>query len=71
MHPTHHTTHYTKHIPHYTPHTIQHLTQSKAQATSTPLDSFKKTSPEPYPEDLTFDPHKGVDEDYEGPETEI
>jgi len=45
---------------------LEMMRLSKAQA-----DSFKKTSPEPYPEDLTYDPHKGVDEDYEGPETEI
>ena len=37
------------------------------QASSAPLD---RTSPLRL-EDLTFDPHKGVDEDYEGPETEI
>jgi len=67
--PPYHTLYQTPyHITHHTPYCTS---QSKAQATSTPFDSFKKTSPEPYPEDLTFDPHKGVDEDYEGPETEI
>jgi len=47
-------------------HTHTH-TYTQEQASSAPLD---RTSPLRL-EDLTFDPHKGVDEDYEGPETEI